>query len=141
MSQTEARLLGPQLALEFGLRGRLTKLHKRSRGDWHYVFERPGTIEQVELTPGKEQVRLIIVRKKFAATMNRLHHLQGFEGGGRFLAWGILVDIVSISLILFALSGVYLWYRSKRDRLLGWVILGGSSAYVLGSILFLLLRD
>jgi len=141
MSNAEARILSQRLAAELHLRGRLSKLRRRSKGNWHFVFERPGTIEEVELTPGQEQVKLTIRKKKFAATMNRLHHLRGFEGGGRFFAWGLLVDIVSISLILFAASGIYLWYATKKDHLLGWVILGGSTAYILGSILFLLIRD
>jgi len=41
-------------------------------------------------------------------------------------------------MIFFAASGIYLWYVLKKDRRLGWIILGGSTAYALGSILFLL---
>ena len=69
--------------------------------------------------------------------MNRLHHFHGYGDSGRFWLWGLFVDIAAV--IFFAASGIYLWYVLKKDRRLGWIILGYSTAYALGSILFLIL--
>lgn len=71
--------------------------------------------------------------------MNRLHHFHGYGDSGRFWLWGLFVDIASAAVIFFAASGIYLWYVLKKDRRLGWIILGYSTAYALGSILFLIL--
>jgi hypothetical protein len=141
VSQAEARALGERMPAELPLRGRLSRVKKEKNGSWFFRFDRPGTIEEVRLTPNQELAEITVRRGKFAWMMNRLHHLLGFEGGSRYFVWGILIDLVSISLILFSFSGVYLWYRTKRNRLFGWFILGGSTAYVLGSVIFLLLRD
>jgi hypothetical protein len=42
-------------------------------------------------------------------------------------------------MIVFPLSGIYMWFVLKKDRRLGWFVLGGSTAYVVGSIAFLLM--
>ena len=73
--------------------------------------------------------------------MNQLHQLHGNEGWSRFWLWGLIVDVVSVSMILFALSGVYMWYVLKKDRRLGWIVLGARTLYVVGLVIFLVLRS
>ena len=41
-------------------------------------------------------------------------------------------------MILFAISGIYLWYRRTRRKLVGWIFLGVSYGYAGMTILYLM---
>jgi hypothetical protein len=131
-----------QLAAELALRGRPGKHHRSEDGGnviWHFEYARPGTVEKLDVRPGNDRVKLTLEAAGFAGTMNRLHHFHGYAGGPRFFVWGLFVDLASLAMILFPLSGIYLWYKIKKDHRLGWAVLGGSMAYGIGSIAFLVL--
>lgn len=49
------------------------------------------------------------------------------------LLWGVLVDVVAVSIVVWTLSGLYIWWKLKRFRLWGW------SAIVAGCVAFILL--
>jgi hypothetical protein len=95
----------------------------------------------VRLRPGSANVEHFVEEAGFSGTLNRLHHFHGYDGGLQFWLWGFLVDVVSVSMIVFAVSGVYMWYVLKKDHTLGWIVLGASSLYVTGSLVFLLVRS
>ena len=139
VTQDNADVWARELARELGLHGRLSKRHRSEDGLWTFDFGRPGSYEKLNVRPGDEQVTLTVEAGGFARILDRLHPFHGFSGGLRFLMWGILVDLASLAMIMFPLSGIYMWYVLKKDRRLGWLVLGGSTAYVVGSITFLLM--
>lgn len=139
MSKEQAGAWRQELAEELELWGRPGNHHVNDEGEWVFEYGRPGTNEKLTVRPGKPEVTVTLKTAGFAGTMNRLHHFHGYSGGGRFFFWGLFVDLASLAMILFPLTGILLWYRLKKDRRLGWAILGGSSAYVVGSMLYLVL--
>ena len=131
-----------QLADELGLRGRPGKRRQQEGGAedglWTFEYDRPGTSEKLRVRPSSAAVTLTVEAAGFAGIMNRLHHFHGYAGGPRFFLWGLFVDLASLAMILFPLTGIYLWYRLKKDHRLGWLILGGSTVYGAGSMLYLI---
>ena len=118
---------------DLGLRGRFEEI-RRARGSWIFTFRRPGTEEIVRWTPGNPDVEFRTQKRGIQTVLNRLHHLNGYQGGLRFWLWAAFLDLVSLSMFLFAATGVYLWYRTKQDRRLGWILLGGSTVFVITAI-------
>ena len=47
------------------------------------------------------------------------------------------IHLYSASMIVFALSGIYLWYKLTKRRLLGWALLAVSFAFATGAVLYL----
>ena len=135
-TKEQAVALAAELVELHGLRGRPKTPQQWKDGTWFFAYQRPGVVEEMKILR-QHRVEILIKEAGFAGFMNRLHHFHGYGGGRRFWLWGLLVDVTSAAMILFAASGVYMWYVLKKDRRLGWVILGGSTAYALGSILFL----
>lgn len=91
-------------------------------GNYRITWRRPGS--------------LITVEKQKSFSLYRLIHFLHFRGGyfqPYFvnIAWAVIVDAVSVSMWLWALSGVYLWWRRSRKLLIGLVCL------VVGLLLFL----
>jgi hypothetical protein len=132
----ERRDLERRIRNELGLRGRLEHSRPSDGGGWTLIFRRPGT--EVELSlPARGPAQLKTTRSGAADTLDRMHQFRGYSGEPLHLLWAAVVDLTSLALVLFAVSGVYMWYVVKRDRV-GWILLGCSSAYVMGSILYLL---
>ena len=83
----------------------------------------------------------VIVKKQLPTTayslINALHFQRGYYrphfANLPWLAWGIFVDTVTISTILWVVTGIYLWARRPRRRWLGGLCL------VAGSVLFTIL--
>ncbi|MDA0334523.1 MAG: PepSY-associated TM helix domain-containing protein [bacterium] len=138
MTPDEAGTWQPQLADELGLRGRPGKMQQKDNGDWTFDWSRPGTNDQLLVHPGDAAVTLTTATANATGTLNRLHHFHGYAGGPRYFVWGLFVDLASLAMILFPLTGICLWYRLKKDHRAGWLVLGGSTAYGVGSLLYLI---
>lgn len=82
---------------------------------------------------------LIIIEKQKSFSLYRLIHFLHFRGGyiqPYFvnIAWAVIVDAVSISMWIWALSGVYLWWRRSRKLLIGLLCLVGGLLVFLGLV-------
>ena len=132
----------PRIRQDLGIDGRFSSSRKERDGSFALVFRGPGSEEKVFYNTKSDSVRITRRDYGFAQMMNRLHQFKGYRGGVVFILWAFLLDVVSVSLIFFAISGVYLWYTLKsNNRRLGWALLGGSTLYAIGSIAFLMLRS
>jgi len=69
-----------------------------------------------------------------SAAANALANLEQRGPDGE-ATWGLTVDAVSLILILFSLTGVYLWYVADRDWL-GFMLLFAGAAFVSGTVAF-----
>ena len=50
--------------------------------------------------------------------------------------WGVMVDAVCVAMLVFALSGVYLWYKLTKRHTLGWIILTISIGYTAATAIY-----
>ncbi|HEC03785.1 MAG TPA: hypothetical protein ENI81_09640 [Phycisphaerales bacterium] len=71
---------------------------------------------------------LLVVEKQKSFSLYRLIHFLHFRGGyGQpyfaHIAWAVIVDAVAVSMWLWVVSGVYLWWRRARKPLPGAVCL------------------
>lgn len=67
---------------------------------------------------------VLVVAKQKSFSLYRLIHFLHFRGGyGQpyfaNIAWAVIVDAVAISMWLWVVSGVYLWWRRTRKLTLG----------------------
>jgi hypothetical protein len=126
-------------AASAGLSGARVEGAKLADGVWRVTLTRVARSAEVTLTPGAAEARVALREAAFGEGMKRLHRVnsQGARGG-RF-AWGVLIDVLSLALLLFSCTGVWMFVRLKRDRRLGWALLGASTLYTLGGVAFLTL--
>jgi len=92
---------------------------------WAFSF-----LKTTRLTYFIDEGRLLAEDKRF-----RLDHaFTGIHARGGFAqesllsdAWAVVVDLVGIGLILWVITGVYMWWRDRRLRLWGGLALGGGA--------------
>ena len=99
---------------------------------------RPGTIQQVDIPHDGDAVIITTTRENLAGVLVQLHRVHGYGGGAVWNAFVLFNDLASFSCILFALSGVYLWWKTAKRKIWGALCLGASCAYTIGTILYLM---
>lgn len=85
---------------------------------WH-----PGTVTEVKVSYPDDSVYVTIKKGNLNTILNHFHRLNGYQGGMNYYAWAFMCDLSASSMIVFAVSGLYLWYKTERKRLAGWVVL------------------
>jgi hypothetical protein len=122
----------------FDLRGRLTRQRRLDDGSWQFEYSRPGTLYEAVVAPAGDSVRITTRKQNIVETLIRFHLLNGYRGGKLYYVWAVFYDLASLSLIVFAFTGIYLWYRLTKRKLLGWILLGISYGYAAATVLYLM---
>jgi hypothetical protein len=134
---TDARAVARELMRHHGVRGEL-EVATRTASGFTLRFRRTGGIHEVQYLEQTGMAKIRTARNNFMNTLGQLHDTRGMWHDTTLLnIWGGFVAITSLSLILIALSGIYLWFKTHGARTLGSVFLGLSLAYGLGLIVAL----
>jgi hypothetical protein len=133
------RAAAARAAAHAGLSGARVEGATFADGAWRVKLTRVARSAEVTLTPGAAEARVDLRDATLGEGVKRLHRVNAKGASGGRLAWVVLIDVLSVALLAFALTGVWLFVRVKRDRRLGWALLGASSLYTLGGIAWLAL--
>jgi len=122
--------------VKYNLRGQ----HKTREYEDRIVidFSRPGTTASLEFTRQYDSVYVEIRKANFNMTMNQFHRLHGYSGGWNYFLWAFVYDLSSTSMIIFSVTGFYLWYKTERRRLAGWLVLAASTILTFSTIFYLM---
>ena len=120
----------------FELRGRPTRARRQQDGSWQFRYFRPGTFYEAVVAPSGESVRITTRKENIVETMVGFHKLHGYGFGSIYNVWSVFYDLASFSMIVFAFTGIYLWYRVTKKKLLGWICLAFSYGYAVVTVLY-----
>lgn len=87
---------------------------------------------RVTVAVEQKQVTVEDRRFRFDQFLTGLHARGGFEQDGLVQdSWGVVVDLVALAVILWVLSGLYLWWGVPGHRAWGWVtLLAGAACFL-----------
>lgn len=102
-------------------RGRI-EYQKDWKENWIFYFSFPGEDYQVILPPARDtlHIRQSVQKRTLFTVSQRLHAMRGFTGGWQYTAWAIGYDVTASSLIIFAVTGVIIWFRIRKKYRYGW---------------------
>jgi len=126
-----------QLQDHFDLSGQyvIQKNDRRTR----VTFNHPGTNAEVIIPNNTDSVIVTTREGNKIAVLQGYHRLHGYRGGWNYYLWAFMYDLSALSMIVFALSGFYLWYKMERNHRVGWLIFGGFSTFTASIIIYLML--
>jgi hypothetical protein len=82
-----------------------------------------------------DQKKLTVEDRRFGWDhfLTGLHARGGFEQEGMLQdSWGVVVDIVSVGMLVWIASGLYMWWGLRGHRGWGWIaVISGLVAFVL----------
>lgn len=93
---------------------------------------RPGTVEDIDYDRAAAVAGIATHRSNWLFVFNRLHHLGGIRHG--YLPvdlWGAVLALVAILLLALGATGIYLWFKLHRERLVGGIIVAASLGFSL----------
>ncbi|MCB9384977.1 MAG: PepSY-associated TM helix domain-containing protein [Bryobacterales bacterium] len=119
---TSPRALAAELMREHGLRGEIQSA-REEEGVYQVRIFRPGTTVEARYTPGAGEAEVKTSRATFMGLLNRMHHHNGvYHESLLRKAWGWLVGLISLAILLLGASGVYLWFKTYNERRIGGAI-------------------
>jgi hypothetical protein len=119
------------------LRGELSAI-ATSRGATSFRIARPGTTYQVEYTSSTGVAVVKTTNSGLTGTLNRLHQLQGTWHDFTLLnIWSVVLGFASVGILLIGVTGLYMWFRNRRDRWIGLVLLVAGSGFAASLIVWM----
>ena len=126
------RKLGASLLEEAGIAGTSFGAYRQSATQvnvYSYSFWK-----STQLKYFRDQKRLTVEDRRFRWDhfLTGMHARGGFEQDGLLqLSWSVVVDCVSIGIVLWIASGLYMWWGLPGHRRWGWLaILGGAATFL-----------
>jgi hypothetical protein len=117
---TNAREVAAELMTQ-GMRGELTAVAAKAAGA-SFRIVRPGTIYEIAWANGTAKVRTN--EANFMGMLNRIHHVGGMWHDFTLTnLWGFFVGVVSVSLVILGITGIYMWFKIHQERAIGTVLL------------------
>jgi len=105
------------------------------RGNFHFGLSRPGKKYTIHVFFDENRVSVEETREGFWAVINSLHALTTVPASRFMRLWGSYTELCTWVVVFAAASGVYLWTRRQKERVVGWVLLFGPSG---ASLLFII---
>lgn len=91
---------------------------------------RPDFLAPVRMLYDIDERRLTVERRDFSwrPFLSGLHTRGGYDLDGFWdSAWAVCVDVVSVGLLLWMASGIYMWWHLPSTRAWGWMALGAGT--------------
>ncbi len=116
------------------------KTKRDPAGDLHFDVERPGKSYTVHTIAKEHKARVEERHKGFWQVVNSLHAMGHVPNAGFTASWRPYTEACVGYVLIAAVSGIYLWLSSKRDRWLGLAALIGVTAVSLGLMACMILK-
>jgi hypothetical protein len=127
----DARAVARALMERGAVRGILRGVAATEDG-FRFRVERMGLVHQVTWSRSRGEAHIRTQDGGILGALNRMHHTAGLWHESPLLKlWGVFVAAVSAALVLLSATGIYLWFKLKRLRRSGAVLLAASLAYSL----------
>jgi len=104
------------------------------RGNFHFGLSRPGKKYSIHVFFDQNRVEVEETRKGVWAVIDSLHARMGVPSSSFMTLWAAYTELSTWVVLFSAASGVYLWTRRQKERVIGWLLLGCASG---GSLLLM----
>lgn len=129
--------LEKNISRQFELSGR-TENWRDSENRLRFQFYRPGVKHLVTLHQSLDSLTIVRTeRLTIGEVSTSIHRIHGFGGGWKYAIWAILLDIAALAFIVFSISGVLIWFRSRKQLSAGWLFIIPATALTVAMIFFL----
>ena len=120
--------------------GRLVRDNVNSDGELVRIYSGAKKESKITYYKDRKEIKIQTSSMNMSGSIIGLHRLRGYGGPFIYNFYAVMLDIVGISLILFAVTGVILWLKLLKFNKMAWVILIFGFLYVGAVITYLCLN-
>ena len=132
---TQMEKFGDEIKQQFSISGR-TDYTRNNKNEIVLNIFRPGNAYNIVVRKNLDSLTITHREKiSFGEISTRLHRIHGFKGGPLYLIWGTLLDLSALAMIIFSVTGIIIWFRSRKRYKYGWFVL--IPVMVLGVMMYL----
>ena len=102
-------------------------------------FFHPGINSETMIPNNTDSVTTTIRKGNGITILQGFHRLHGYKSGWNYYLWAFMYDLSSLSIIVFTLTGFYLWYKTESNHLTGWLIFGAFSLFTAFIVFYLMI--
>ena len=132
-----ARAASRELADHYGIWGELTAV-RVTAGGVEFRILRPGMVWQADYAAATGVARLRITDTGVLGALNRIHQMRGvWHNWVAYNVWAVLLALIGCAILILGASGLYLWWKTHRDRrftgallIVGVTVAGGLAAWM-----------
>ncbi len=123
---------------QLDIRGQRKNARVNEDGTISVMYIRPGHTYQAFITADRNNVNVTQTEEGVQQTITMFHRMEKYGGGMVYDMYILMMDLSGIALIIFSLTGFYLFLKTIRNKTTGYVLLSLSIAYTLFVIYSLL---
>jgi hypothetical protein len=117
--------------------GRISLSTTQPEGMTRFWIIHPGTMTRVDVATSDRQIQISPVHTGFIGILVMLHKINGYDDKALYNVCTLFCDLSGLAMIVFALSGVYLWWMRTKSHFWGIACLSVSCLYAAAVMLYL----
>lgn len=122
---------------EHNVPGRLLKSYSNPAADPVLEYANAKVNTRITFLAATNQIEVASTTKGKVDAFVGIHRNLGYGGGFSYNAYAFLLDVLGVSLILFTITGIFMWMRLLRNNKWAWILFLSGLAYF-GSVLLYL---
>ncbi len=135
------RELGLYLIQEHGIHAEIFRIQPPKENQFQFRMRRIGTNFVVSYTCGATEAKVRTTQTNFMGMLTSMHFAYGLWHDDQSInVWGIVLLLTSIALFLIGATGIYLWFKTYEERVIGSILLAIGLVFSLGLMIIVRVR-
>jgi hypothetical protein len=126
-----------EILRQIGVTGEMDYVRHNAKAERLFIpVSRPGVTTRVDVDLRAKTATIEREERGLGEALNYLHKMPGphnvkFRGNWIYMSWwAVTADAAVYGILFLTASGLYLWWKLKAERTVGWVLVGGGAATV-----------
>ena len=126
-----------EILRQIGVSGEMDYVRHNAKSERLFMpVSKPGETTRVDVDLRAKTATIEREERGLGEALNYLHKMPGphnvrFRGNWVYMSWwAVTTDAVVYGILFLTFSGLYLWWKLKAERAVGWVLVSGGAATV-----------
>ena len=112
------------------IKGRMTREFTNNEENLVREYARAADFTKITVMASQNQVEIIKTTKSNANAFFGIHRTRGYGGPIQYNLYAFLLDILGVSLIIFTITGIIMWFKVLKNNRWAWIIFIAGLVYV-----------
>lgn len=117
------------LTAKYKIKGRLVREQSANKGEIVREYASAAGSTRITIFSDKNQLEIIRTSKSAADAVVGIHRQRGYGGPLQYSLYALLLDLLGISLIVFTITGIIMWFKLLKNHKIAWIIFIGGFIY------------